>query len=221
VVIYGYCRVSTLKQANEGESLDVQRRQIEGYAHMHGLTLADVLIEEGVSGSVPVEERPIGSRLFAKLERGDIVIAAKLDRLFRSALDALKVVESLKGRGVRLHLLDLGGDIAGNGISKLFLTIAAAFAEAERDRIRERIGQVKADQKARGRYLGGSVPFGYRLGDDGELVPHEAEQGAIREMVAMKAQGLSLRAIAAEMQAKGHQISHVGVQGILRVGRAA
>ena len=51
-------------------------------------------------------------------QRGDIVIAAKLDRLFRSALDALKVVESLKGRGVKLHLLDLGGDIAGNGISQ-------------------------------------------------------------------------------------------------------
>jgi hypothetical protein len=34
------------------------------------------------------------------------------------------VVESLKGRGVKLHLLDLGGDIAGNGMSKLFLTIA-------------------------------------------------------------------------------------------------
>jgi putative DNA-invertase from lambdoid prophage Rac len=63
------------------------------------------------------------------------------------------VVEDLKKRGVSLHLLDLGGDISGNGLSKLFLTIAAAFAEAERDRIRERIGQVKADQKARGRYL--------------------------------------------------------------------
>jgi putative DNA-invertase from lambdoid prophage Rac len=66
----------------------------------------------------------------------------------------------IKARGVKLHLLDLGGDIAGNGLSKLFLTTAAAFAEAERDRIRERIGQVKADQKARGRYLGGSIPFG-------------------------------------------------------------
>ena len=50
-----------------------------------------------------------------------------------------------------IHLLDLGGDISGNGLSKLFLAIAAAFAEAERDRIRERIGQVKADQKAGGR----------------------------------------------------------------------
>ena len=59
------------------------------------------------------------------------------------------MVETLKERGVKLHLLDLGGDIAGNGLSKLFLTIAAAFAEAERDRIRERIGQVKADHVSR------------------------------------------------------------------------
>jgi putative DNA-invertase from lambdoid prophage Rac len=83
---------------------------------MHGLTLAGVLVEEGVSGSIPVEERPVGGPLFAKLRHGDIVIAAKLDRLF----DALKVVESLKIRSVKLHLLDLGGDIAGNSLSKLF-----------------------------------------------------------------------------------------------------
>ena len=120
-----------------------------------------------------------------------------------------------------LHLLDLGGDISGNGLSKLFLTIAAAFAEAERDRIRERIGQVKADQKARGRYLGGKVPFGYRRGGEGELVPHEAEQEAIREMIALRAEGNALRAIAAVVQAKGHKISHEGVAGALRVAGIA
>jgi putative DNA-invertase from lambdoid prophage Rac len=145
-----------------------------------------------------------------------VVIAPKLDRLFRSALDALKVVEDLKKRGVALHLLDLGGDISGNGLSKLFLTIAAAFAEAERDRIRERVGQVKADQKARGRYLGGKVPFGFRLGDDGALVPHAAEQEAIREMIALRAQGNALRAIAHAVAAKGHKLSHEGVAGVLR-----
>ena len=58
---------------------------------------------------VPIAERPVGGRLFAKLKKGDIVIAPKLDRLFRSALDALQVVEDLKKRGVSLHLLDLGG----------------------------------------------------------------------------------------------------------------
>jgi putative DNA-invertase from lambdoid prophage Rac len=216
MAVYGYCRVSTARQANEGESLDVQRRQIEGYAHMHGLVLDGIVVEEGVSGSVPVVERPAAGSLFAKLTKGDVVIAPKLDRLFRSALDALKVVEDLKKRGIALHLLDLGGDISGNGLSKLFLTIAAAFAEAERDRIRERIGQVKADQKARGRYLGGKVPFGFRRGESGELVPHEPEQEAVREMVALRSQGKPLRAIAEAVRTKGLKISHEGVAGVLR-----
>ena len=46
---FGYARVSTTRQASEGESLDVQRRQIEGYAHMHGLAVGEIIIEEGVS----------------------------------------------------------------------------------------------------------------------------------------------------------------------------
>jgi putative DNA-invertase from lambdoid prophage Rac len=217
MAVYGYCRVSTLKQVDDGESLDVQQRQLEGYAHMHGLTITKIEIEKGVSGSIPVEERKVGGPMFAKLERGDIVIAAKLDRLFRSALDALNVVASLKERGVFLHLLDLGGDIAGNGLSKLFLTIAAAFAEAERDRIRERIGQSKADQKARGRYLGGKRPFGWRRGDAGELVAVEAEQEAIREMIRLRLQERQpLRVVVEEMEARGHKISHQSVVNIVK-----
>jgi putative DNA-invertase from lambdoid prophage Rac len=216
MAVYGYCRVSTIKQASEGESLEVQQRQIEGFSLMHAITLDAVMVEHGVSGSIPVEERPVGRALFAKLQDGDTIIAAKLDRLFRSALDALQTVANLKERGVKLHLLDLGGDIAGNGLSKLFLTIAAAFAEAERDRIRERISQVKADQKSRGRYLGGVVPFGFRRCETGALVPHEAEQTAILKMGALRRAGRSLRAIAAEMAAQGHKLSHEGVKGVVR-----
>jgi putative DNA-invertase from lambdoid prophage Rac len=134
-------------------------------------------------------------------------------------LDALRVVEDVKKRGVFLHLLDLGGDISGNGLSKLFLTIAAAFAEAERDRIRERVSQSKADQKARGRYLGGIVPFGFRRGESGELVPHQAEQQAIKEMAVLRAQGMPLRAIAEAVRANGVTISHEGVSRVLRVTR--
>ncbi len=62
---------------------------------------------------------------------------------------------------------------------------------------------MKADQKARGRYLGGKVPFGFRRGESGELVPHETEQEAIREIVALRAQGKPLRAIAEAVAAEG------------------
>jgi putative DNA-invertase from lambdoid prophage Rac len=206
--VYGYVRVSTAAQANEGESLDVQRRQLEGWAHMQGRELDAVLVERGVSGSVPLADRPEGGRLWADLRSGDVLVAAKLDRLFRSALDALQAVEALKARSVALVLLDLGGDIAGNGLSKLFLTIAAAFAEAERDRIRERVVQVKRDQRQRGRYLGGRVPYGFRKGAEGALEPVPEQQAAIHRATALRASGAPLRAIQAVLQAEhGRRLS--------------
>ncbi|MBZ9795732.1 recombinase family protein [Mesorhizobium sp. ES1-4] len=218
MAVYGYVRVSTMRQASEGESLDVQRRQIDGYALMHGLTIAETVIEEGISGSVPVTKRPAGSAMFAKLMSGDIIIAAKLDRLFRSAIDALNVQTELKAKGIKLHLIDLGGDIAGNGLSKLFFTIASAFAEAERDRIRERVTQSKADQRGRGRYLGGNRPFGYSISEDaggGALVEVPSEQAAIRQIGALRDKGLSYRAIAGALASDGIALSHVAVKKIL------
>jgi hypothetical protein len=59
------------------------------------------------------------------------------------------------------------------------------------------------------------MPFGYRRGEHGQLAPHEAEQTAIREMVALRAQGKALRAMSKAMQAKGFKISHEGVKGVL------
>src|SRR3954469_5297366 len=113
-------------------------------------------------------------------------------------------------------MIDLGGDVTGNGISKLVFTILSAVAEAERDRTRERITDVKRDQRARGRFLGGTVPFGYRLNSDGDLIRHEGEQEAISEARMMKARGASLRIIAEVLTAKGHSISHVAVARVLR-----
>jgi putative DNA-invertase from lambdoid prophage Rac len=95
------------------------------------------------------------------------------------------------------------------------------FAEAERDRIRERIGQVKADQKARGRLSRreGS-PFGFRR-ESGELVPHEGEQEAIRKITELRDQGKALRAIAEAVRAKGVKISHEGVADVLKGRRVS
>ena len=61
---FGYCRVSTLAQADEGESLDVQRRKIEGRAMELGLTLTHVFVERGSQRPVPI---PDGSRAILQL----------------------------------------------------------------------------------------------------------------------------------------------------------
>jgi putative DNA-invertase from lambdoid prophage Rac len=55
-------------------------RQIEGYALMHAMHVDEVFVEEGVSGSIPVQERPAGTAVFAKLAESDAIISPKLDR---------------------------------------------------------------------------------------------------------------------------------------------
>lgn len=221
MAVYGYVRVSTDRQAEEGESLGAQQRTIEGYALMHGVTIDHVFVERGVSGSKPLRERPQGAKLLATMRFGDWVITPKLDRMFRSSLDAIATLTAMREEiGIHLHMIDLGGDVTGNGISKLVFTILSAVAEAERDRIRERISDVKRDQKARGRYLGGTVPFGYQVeiaeGGIAILTPVEAEQDAIQEALKMRASGASLRQIASALQANGYAISHAAVQRVLR-----
>lgn len=222
MAVHAYVRVSTSRQAEEGESLGVQKRQIEGYASMLGLDKPRFFVEEGVSGSKPMSERPAAKQLLQALKPGDVVISAKLDRMFRSALDALDNLNRLKDQGVALHLIDLGGDVTGNGISRLVFTILSAVAESERDRIRSRVTETKADQRKRGRHLGGHRPFGFRIekgeGDirGGQLVPDEREQAAIGEMRALRADGQSLRAISAAMKERGFSISHEAVAEVLR-----
>ncbi|MEA2758455.1 MAG: putative DNA-invertase from lambdoid prophage Rac [Methylobacteriaceae bacterium] len=192
-----YIRVSTAEQASNGESLATQRRQIEGYAMLKGWELGQVFVEAGVSGSVPLAERPEGQRLLAALKKGDAVITPKLDRMFRSASDALGTLEELKDQGIGLHMIDLGGDVCGNGISKLVFTILSAVAENERDRIRERIRDVKGRLASDGMYNGGKRQFGYEI-SDGRLVPNKGEQAALTRMREMRSAGPSLRAIGAE-----------------------
>jgi DNA invertase Pin-like site-specific DNA recombinase len=118
------------------------------------------------------------------LKPGDAVITPKPGRMFRSAQNALDVLGDLKARGVALHMIDLGGNTTGNGISKLVFTILSAVAEAERDRIRERVSDMKADQRSRGRYLGGIVPYGFKAVPDGDkgkrLEPIPEQQKAIQ-----------------------------------------
>lgn len=215
MAVYGYTRVSTERQAEEGESLGAQQRKIDGYAMMNGMTVDTMFIERGVSGSTKVCARPEGGKLLAMVRPGDVIITPKLDRMFRSALDALDILARLQKASVSLHMIDLGGDVTGNGISKLVFTILSAVAEAERDRIRERVRETKADQRNRGRYLGGKVPFGWLVSAYGELLRDEAQQAAIKRMEVLLTEGNSLRKIAEAMEAEGVKLSHAGVKKIL------
>lgn len=149
--VYGYVRVSTLTQAREGESLEAQRRQVTSYAVSKGFELPEtnVFVEAGVSGSTEFQDRPEGAKLFDVVRAGDLVIFPKLDRAFRNTRNALNVLHELKGRGVSVHFIDLGGDVTGNGVGAIVFTILSAFATFERERIATRIREVKQRRRRR------------------------------------------------------------------------
>jgi len=208
--IYGYVRVSTLQQANEGESLDTQLKQIQSYSVLKGfdIPLENFITERGVSGSLEFERRPEGGKLFTQLVSGDVLIFSKLDRAFRNTRNALNTLHELKERGVSVHFIDLGGDVTNDGIGSVIFTILSAFATFERERIATRIREVKQVQKSDGKFLGGFTRFGYKV-EDARLIPNPDEQVIIREMRDMKRRGMSLRRISAWLnKVHGVQMSH-------------
>jgi putative DNA-invertase from lambdoid prophage Rac len=220
--VFGYCRVSTDRQADSGISLDEQQRKIEARCIENGWTLEFVYVDAGVSGGTPLAKRPQGGRLLAALRPGDVIIAAKMDRCFRSAFDALATIEGFKKRRISLWLLDLGGDVSGNGISELIMTVLAAVAQFERSLISERIASAKANLRRNNRHQGGKRPFGYSYGETTgsgrarDLVPDAAEQAAIANIVQMRNAGMTLMAIRDTMRAQGHHISHQSVANIVQ-----
>jgi DNA invertase Pin-like site-specific DNA recombinase len=193
----GYIRVSTQEQAQEGVSVDAQRIALERYCELEELDLVTVYEDPGVSASKPLWERPSGKEMRARLEPGDIniVVAYKLDRLFRSARDCLATVEDLK---------DLGADFAtvrdkidtSSAQGRFFLTIQAAMAEMELNQIRERTQFAMDHLKAQGKRAG-QLPFGWDLGPDGEtLVESEEEQVTLAKIFELRESGLSYQATA-------------------------
>jgi DNA invertase Pin-like site-specific DNA recombinase len=125
--IHAYTRVSSLEQAQEGYSLGEQERQLREIAARHHPD-RDFLLwsDPAVSGSVPLAERPEGGNMVKALRGGDLVIATKLDRVFRDMRDALNQVEEFRARQIHCILLDIcpdlksitGQTVPGNLISR-------------------------------------------------------------------------------------------------------
>lgn len=188
-----YNRVSLIEQAGEGKtSLEEQERIGRGFAMAKGFAQFDVAVytDAGVSATIPLRKRPSGARLLEDVKAGDFIFAAKLDRMFRSASDALNMSEIFKEKNINLVLFDLGSDpVNGSGISQFFFTVIAAVAQLERTMIRERLLSGKKAKKANGGHIGGKTPYGFQVigkGREARLEPVAEEQkviGKVRELI--------------------------------------
>ncbi|MBV5279257.1 MAG: recombinase family protein [Campylobacteraceae bacterium] len=148
--IYGYCRVSTGVQTTEN-----QRKEILDYVHTKKMAI-DKIVEIEVSSTKNKKDRLIDETL-EQLKSGDILIVTKLDRLGRSTIEVLQIIEDIKNKGIQLHIIKDGIVVDGNDtspINQMIITLLTGFAQMERSFISERTKSALAQRKASGVKLG-------------------------------------------------------------------
>jgi DNA invertase Pin-like site-specific DNA recombinase len=211
VMMLGYTRCSTAEQAKDDRSsMQQQENVIRGLAQIRGLAKFDLTfyIDAGVSASIPLSKRPAGKRMLDEAQKDDVIVASKLDRMFRSAIDALDNAEKLKARGIDLILYDMGTTpITGDGVAKFTFTLLAAVAELERTRIAERIGDGRRGKRERGGHAGGEAPIGYRVvgrGREAVVEPNPDEAPILDCVREMRREFKHPYAIVKELRARGH-----------------
>jgi len=192
---YGYVRVSLDQQA-DGFSLDAQRERIAAICTLNGWQLVEVFCDAGVSGSVPLADRPEGSKLWASVASGEAIVTAKQDRLSRNTRDSLDLLEQCRKRNVGLVFGDQGtSDIATGAAAELIFTLMSGVSTFERARLRERIKEAKAVQKGQGEWLGGQVPFASRIVMRGDKAFVEADTELQAHVRSLSAAGHPSRTI--------------------------
>lgn len=138
-MIIGYTRVSTRGQI-DGNSFEQQEKEIfERYPSAQ-------IFKEQFTGTTT--RRPIFEKVIDKLVNGDTLVVTKLDRFCRSTKEGLEIIETLQGKGVRIHILNMGL-IEDTPMGRLIVTNLLAFAEFERNMIVERTQSGKAIAKTK------------------------------------------------------------------------
>jgi len=172
---FSYCRVSTADQTTDNQVREIEAAGFAVEPHR--------VVTETVSGSVAAMERKGFRKLTERLEKGDVLIVTKLDRLGRNAMDVRSTIEALALTGVRVHCLALGGVDLTSPAGRMTMSVIAAVAEFERDLLIERTQSGLDRARAAGKTLGRPSAL------TGE------QHAAIR---ASRAQGVSLGTLAAQ-----------------------
>ena len=198
-----YIRVSTAKQAEEGFSLDAQRAKLDLYAQLHELDVVDVVVDAGASAK-SLDRAGLRKALgMLRSGKADALLVVKLDRLTRSVRDLGCLVEDYFGTdGAALLSVSEQIDTRTAG-GRLVLNVLASVSQWEREAISERTSATMLHMSRSGEFVGGRAPYGTRLTESGKLETEPAEWSTVTLARSLRLDGLSLRAVAAELARRG------------------
>ncbi len=204
-----YRRVSTSEQAESGLGLEAQEARCRDFAERAGLTVQDVFTDAGVSGAAELDRCPQLVAALAALPAGGALLVAKRDRLGRDNLRLAMIEREAARKGARITSAAGEGTESDDPSGLLLRRMVDAFAEYERLLIGVRTSAALRAKRARGERLG-STPLGYRTMEDGSVVADAAELETVARVRALRAAGLTLRAIVDVMTAEGRRTKRGG-----------
>ena len=197
---YGYIRVSTEGQAQDGVSLDAQQAKIKAWSELNDYDLAEMFVDAGISGKNC--NRPGLQAALNAVGKGDALVVYSLSRLSRSIRDTMDISDKLNRKGADLVSLSEKIDTT-SAAGKMVFRLLAVMNEFERDQISERTKSA-LQHKITLNERTGTIKFGYKLADDGvSLIEDESEQSVIQAIYSLRDSGLSLRKIVAELERRG------------------
>ncbi len=216
-----YLRVSTDRQELGPEA---QRAALEAWARATGTTIVAWHCDAGVSGGTDLADRPeLAAALGALRAHGaGVLVVTRRDRLARDVAIAAALDRAVSQCGARVVSADgtANGDTAADGFMRTILDAAAAYELAL---IRARTRAALRAKRARGERAG-EVPYGFTADAAGLLEAHAGEQAVIAQVRALRAAGLSLRAVVAEL-ARAGLVSRAGkplaLTQVARIARLA
>lgn len=205
-----HCAIYTRKSTDEGldkdfNSLDAQREACAAYvlSQQHeGWSLLPELYDDG-GHSGGTLERPALQQLLGDVRSGkiDVVVVYKIDRLTRSLADFAKIVDVLDEAEASFVSVTQAFSTTSS-MGRLTLNVLLSFAQFEREVGAERIRDKIAASKAKGMWMGGSVPLGYKAVDRKLVViPKEAE--TVRDIMRRYLEADSIRALVGELRRDG------------------
>lgn len=201
--IYAYLRVSTDQQAESGAGLAAQKDACIKWAKSKSLNIDTIFADEGVSGSLELDKRPALLEAISILNKGDVLLIAKRDRLGRDPIVCAMIERALERKKARL--VSASGDVSDSNdpSAVLMKRMIDAFSEYERLIIGARTKAALQAKKKRNERVG-YVPFGFQISQDGiHIEENQQEQSILQQIKELMEKGLSTRKIANEMNRRG------------------
>jgi site-specific DNA recombinase len=166
--VAAYCRVSTEDQA-ERETVQNQVEFAKSYCELYDIAVHDFYLDDGVSGTLPLWERPEGSRLMRDAEQGlfSQILVYRIDRFGRRLVALVEAVDRLEALGVAVKSMTEPFETS-TAMGRFVMQLLGSLAELERETILERTMMGRRRAARTGRWCGGFAPLGYRLEPTGE-----------------------------------------------------